>query len=988
MALIWQLRVWVDMVKSSVSSSLEYVQKEFKKAGSNIEKAFWDAGSAGMKKLKKEAEITTVTIAKLNDKLWTLKATLNTEEIWWKKFKQLQKEIAQTEKELQKASGATSNFWTMIKWAFSIYAIAEFWKAVFGLTSKNQQLYNSFMTLTWSAEMTKNILAQIQSLADQSPFEKFALADQIKKMIWYWFEAQNAVNIMQVLGNTVSALGWGQEVLDWLTLALWQIQAKGRLSQEELNQFAERWVPAIAILTEKLWLTAEQLQNIWAEWIKASVAIPALLQWLQEKYLWALEKQSQALTWRLSTITDSAKNELASFGNDTIWTQNAVLDNLWRIVEDDVPIILGWVADAMNGVTELWETSVWVISDWFYSLTWAVTESWKEQYTVLNIISILLWTLFKLFWVWTNVIKNFWLLWVSVFKDLWNNIKVFWENFYSLFYNLWANAWRAFGNIPFYAKSWLNEFLWLIEKTVNNAIGLLNKIPWVTIWTVSIWKVNAWNFTEFKSLTAWFKELPWFVNTSRQAVVGLEDVLSSSEASFKQLWKDIYDIWKKSAKAFDLNTLDWLWKSINKARQELKGLTIWSDEYIKKQKEIADLEAKFKKAVYSWDWTAPASSWSGWGTSWWSSWSSRAKKQADEQLKINKEKLEAEKKQEERYKKYVEDLEKERNAKSKSNLKILEDWYNDTSKIISGQIDKAKDNIKKLEDSIKNSIDRIKDLKKQLVDLNENQDKDLASRNVEINKRLAEINKEAFWKIEDDSSLQALRDEANKLIQEQKLIEQNVSSEDLQNAQRFDKLSPAEKMLEEYRIKREQLVKDRELEAEKLANLQLDKASEQAVLDKFSSMRDNLEINYETLKKDIEKNITDNLQIELSEREKLLREYEKNAISIANSIRNAQSIWSSKSSSTTTSKVWYVDWWYTGDGGKYDVAWVVHRWEYVVPQSVLRQMPQIIPNLEALRTGGTRNQTYNNQKSISLSWVTVNSQVDLEWFLEKQKWRL
>ncbi len=43
----------------------------------------------------------------------------------------------------------------------------------------------------------------------------------------------------------------------------------------------------------------------------------------------------------------------------------------------------------------------------------------------------------------------------------------------------------------------------------------------------------------------------------------------------------------------------------------------------------------------------------------------------------------------------------------------------------------------------------------------------------------------------------------------------------------------------------------------------------------------------------------------------------------------------------SSSSSWYADWGYTGDGWKNEVAWVVHKWEYVLSQEMLKKMPKI-----------------------------------------------
>ncbi len=65
-----------------------------------------------------------------------------------------------------------------------------------------------------------------------------------------------------------------------------------------------------------------------------------------------------------------------------------------------------------------------------------------------------------------------------------------------MFWNAAKMMGVGFSNIPFFAKAGLNEFLSLIEKTVNSAIELLNKIPSVSIGKVSIGKLDIGGFKE------------------------------------------------------------------------------------------------------------------------------------------------------------------------------------------------------------------------------------------------------------------------------------------------------------------------------------------------------------------------------------------------------------------------------------------------------------------------------------------------------------
>jgi hypothetical protein len=87
------------------------------------------------------------------------------------------------------------------------------------------------------------------------------------------------------------------------------------------------------------------------------------------------------------------------------------------------------------------------------------------------------------------------------------------------------------------------------------------------------------------------------------------------------------------------------------------------------------------------------------------------------------------------------------------------------------------------------------------------------------------------------------------------------------------------------------------------------------------------------------------------------------------------------------SSTWFAEWGYTGSGDKYEVAWVVHKWEYVVPQAVLNKMPQLIPQLDSLRQWWVTS-SYDYSKKIDVGGITMQEKVDLELFFDKLKFKL
>jgi tape measure domain-containing protein len=132
---------------------------------------------------------------------------------------------------------------------------------------------------------------------------------------------QNIPKVLQGAANAAAASGKGTEGFKSIAIALSQIAAKGRLSQEEINQLNEAGAPgAQRIIAEHFKLTAKELQNLGGQGLDAQEAIKALTdEWTSGKMAKAAEEQTKTLggQWALLTgniqkLTGAATAGLAS----------------------------------------------------------------------------------------------------------------------------------------------------------------------------------------------------------------------------------------------------------------------------------------------------------------------------------------------------------------------------------------------------------------------------------------------------------------------------------------------------------------------------------------------------------------------------------------------------------------------------------------------------------------------------------------------------
>lgn len=110
---------------------------------------------------------------------------------------------------------------------------------------------------------------------------------------------------LQAAANAAAGGGKGTEGLKSIVLALSQIQSKGRLSQEEINQLTEGGaITAQRDLAQGLGLTAKQLQNVGGQGIEANKALDVLTKsWTSGEMAGAAQRQLGTLQgqWGLFT---------------------------------------------------------------------------------------------------------------------------------------------------------------------------------------------------------------------------------------------------------------------------------------------------------------------------------------------------------------------------------------------------------------------------------------------------------------------------------------------------------------------------------------------------------------------------------------------------------------------------------------------------------------------------------------------------------------
>src|SRR4051812_4912801 len=165
----------------------------------------------------------------------------------------------------------------------------------------------AFTNLLGSSSKANAMLNELYSIAAHTPFEFPQLTQATQRLIGFGMKASDVIPTMKAVGDAVAAAGGGADQIDRVSLALGQMQAKGRVSAEELNQMAESGVPALKILQEQLGLTGAQLaKKMQKGAVSADVGIAALVKGMSKRYKGAAAAQSKTFNGMLSTLKDNA----------------------------------------------------------------------------------------------------------------------------------------------------------------------------------------------------------------------------------------------------------------------------------------------------------------------------------------------------------------------------------------------------------------------------------------------------------------------------------------------------------------------------------------------------------------------------------------------------------------------------------------------------------------------------------------------------------
>lgn len=185
--------------------------------------------------------------------------------------------------------------------------------------------------LAMSGERAQEVLSWIEKLAVQSPFESKDISAAFRLAQAYGFTSDQAMRLTQATVDFAAGAGISGAMMDRITLALGQIQARGKVSAQELNQLSEAGINARGILAEAFGVsTSAIMEMIEKGLVPADLAIEAITQSLEQDFGGAAQRQANTFSGLISSLNDLKSIGLREFFTGTF---EAIQPSLQSFVE-------------------------------------------------------------------------------------------------------------------------------------------------------------------------------------------------------------------------------------------------------------------------------------------------------------------------------------------------------------------------------------------------------------------------------------------------------------------------------------------------------------------------------------------------------------------------------------------------------------------------------------------------------------------------------
>lgn len=342
-----QVTIQVDTNAGSAAKQFDAFNEAIKRSEQEVKtaKAALDAHNASMKFLGNTSQGMKDMQGYLAISYNQSKMALANNRLELEKFKQAQQNISNSTNEMRegfsKITSSILNLKTVIigaVGAFALLKLKSLAQDAINTAAEFEQLGVSFEIMAGGKRAGDELLSTLINLANVTPMTAQGLARNAQTLLAFGEASQNVVSDLKVLGDIA---GGNQERMNSLVLAFSQVGSTGRLMGQDLLQMVNVGFNPLQIMSEK---TGKSMATLKKEMADGKIAFSDVKQAMIDatseggRFFGMMEKQSQTLTGRLSSLEDAWSQLLRTMGN---------------MVLSDGKYVTAWFTEVVNSTNEL-----------------------------------------------------------------------------------------------------------------------------------------------------------------------------------------------------------------------------------------------------------------------------------------------------------------------------------------------------------------------------------------------------------------------------------------------------------------------------------------------------------------------------------------------------------------------------------------------------------------------------------------------------------
>lgn len=215
-------------------------------------------------------------------------------------------------------------------------AIGAFVASGVKMNAELETSFSKWKTLTGSVKGANKQLDFIQKYAKQSPFDFKGVDETATALVGMGMSIKDTNKWIPTLGDMASVLGGGTEQINGVGIALGQMNAKGKVSAEEMMQLSERGINAWGMLADGMGLSVAEVQDLSSKGkILAKDALPLIYKGMQKAFGGGTAEYMKTTKGQFENLKESASQFAGQLTNPAYeWLGKVVLPLLNSALDD------------------------------------------------------------------------------------------------------------------------------------------------------------------------------------------------------------------------------------------------------------------------------------------------------------------------------------------------------------------------------------------------------------------------------------------------------------------------------------------------------------------------------------------------------------------------------------------------------------------------------------------------------------------------------